>query len=434
MKTYKLVCTTLLLLIYCVSFPVFSLEYTDVYAGVSETFSFFLDPNEGMTSFRTLLISPGGRAESMGNAFTGLADDVSFIEYNPAASSILESTQLGLSHNAWIADTSLETLSYTTRFNNLGIGASVKCLYVSFSEYNYFGEYTSMGYYSETIGAVNVSYNFLAGYDFKGLAAGVTLKSAYRSMPNYADNATNEIIFDSGLLQSGLAFMGDLGLKTQFNFGKFYSSRETNWQVGLSAMNFGAGFSSLGSDTGVTLDDPLPSKVSLGLSYKPIRPLIIVLEFSKPINLQDIALSGKFTVGTGVSVQATTFFAVQAGFFLSGANPRFSLGSEFQLKTYMLNINYTFDLTSSAHPLNRISLSVKADFGDKGRQELSERVDTLYAKGLIAYYKGDLYDAIQAWKEALVLNPGFDPARKGIESAELSLSLQMRIIDIQRLE
>ncbi|HOS29816.1 MAG TPA: UPF0164 family protein [Treponemataceae bacterium] len=412
----------------------YALEYTDVYSDVTEAFSFFVDPNEGLTSFRTLLIPSGGKAESMGNAFTGLADDVSYIEYNPAASSVIDATQIGLYHNAWIADTSLDTLSFTTRFNNLGIGASIKCLYLSFSEYNYFGENTSAGYYSETIGAFNVSYNFLAGYDFKGLAAGASFKTAYRGMPDYADNETDQVIPDSGLLQSGIAFMGDLGLQTRLNAFKFYSSREANMQIGLSAMNFGAGFTSLGSELGAVLDDPLPSKVSLGFSYKPVRPVILVLELSQPVNLQNIALSGRFSAGTGISVQATSFFAVHGGFFLSGGSPRFSLGSEFLLKNYLINVNYTLDFTSSLHPLNRISLSVKVDLGDKGRQETRDKVDELYAKGLQYYYNGDLNEAIVYWNDALALDPGFDPAKRGIESAELSLALQLRIIEIQRLE
>jgi len=38
-----------------------SLEYSDVYADVSEFFSVFIDPNEGLTSFRSLLIPSGGK-------------------------------------------------------------------------------------------------------------------------------------------------------------------------------------------------------------------------------------------------------------------------------------------------------------------------------------------------------------------------------------
>ena len=129
----------------------YALEYTDVYSDVTEAFSFFVDPNEGLTSFRTLLIPSGGKAESMGNAFTGLADDVSILStIRPQVrSSMPPRLVFIIMHGLQIP---LRYSFFTTRFSNLGIGASIKCLYLSFSEYNYFGENTSAGYYSETIG------------------------------------------------------------------------------------------------------------------------------------------------------------------------------------------------------------------------------------------------------------------------------------------
>ena len=53
-----------------------------------------IEENEGETSFRTLLIPIGGRPESLGSAFTGLCDDVSYINYNPAGSCIQNETQI----------------------------------------------------------------------------------------------------------------------------------------------------------------------------------------------------------------------------------------------------------------------------------------------------------------------------------------------------
>lgn len=77
---------------------------------------------------------------------------------------------------------------------------------------------------------------------------------------------------------------------------------------------------------------------------------------------------------------------------------------------------------------------MKVDLGDKGREEIRVKVDELYTKGLEYYYMGDLNKAIVSWNDALSLDPGFDPAKRGIDSAELSLALQMRIIEIQKIE
>lgn len=411
-----------------------ALEHSDIYTDVSTFFSFFIDKNEALTSFRTLLIPSGGKAEALGNAFTGLANDLTYIEYNPAASSVLDETEVGIFHNAWIMDTNIESFIFTSRSKNFGWGGQIKALYVPFTEYDFFGESVSGGYYTEAISALNFSYNFLAGYTFKGLALGTNLKTAFRSMPDYVDSDTDEIGKHSGLGQSGLAFMIDFGLLLRFNAFKYYSSREANMQLGLSLLHFGAGMTGFARSEGIILDDPLPSKINLGLSYKPIRPLTFVLDISQPINLLDTDKSGLLSVGGGLAAQITPFFALHTGLFLSGGNPRFSLGTEFNLLSYLVNVNYTLDLSSSLNPISRFSLGLKMSLGDKGRKEDAEKVDELYAMGLKAYFSMNLEEAISYWEELLGINPGFDPAKLGIRAAQATLDIQNKIRDAQIIE
>jgi len=411
-----------------------SLEYSDVYADVSEFFSVFIDQNEGLTSFRSLLIPSGGRPEALGNAYTGMANDVSYIEYNPAASAVLDETEIGVFHNAWILDTNVESFVFTSRKRNLGWGAQIKALYLPFTEYDLFGNSVSAGYYSETIAAINLAYNFFAGYTFKGLAVGTSFKTAFRSVPDYVNSETDQIDKNAGLGQSGLAFMADLGFLFRFNAFKFYSSREANMQVGLSFMHFGAGITGFAQADGVFLDDPLPSKINLGFSYKPIRPLSFVADISQPLNLQSIGESALLSFGGGMALQITPFFALHSGFFLSGGNPRFSLGSEFMLFSYLANVNYTLDLTSSINPISRFSLALKMNLGDKGRKSDAEKVDEFYVRGLEAYYLLHLEEAIRLWEEALEIDPGFDPAIIAIKAAQATIDIQEKIRDIQKLE
>ena len=59
-------------------------------------------------------------------------------------------------------------------------------------------------------------------------------------MPDYSDKTTGKTISGSGLEQSALAFMADIGIITQFNFFKFYNSRESNCRAGVSFSNLGA--------------------------------------------------------------------------------------------------------------------------------------------------------------------------------------------------
>ena len=51
-----------------------------------------------------LLISNGARATSMGEAFTGLADDVTATYWNPAGLTQMPSIETSLSYAAWFAD------------------------------------------------------------------------------------------------------------------------------------------------------------------------------------------------------------------------------------------------------------------------------------------------------------------------------------------
>ena len=81
------------------SFGLEALDYSSVSSALSDLFHSQVDSNEGTTSFRSLLIPFGGRTESLGSAYTGLCDDVSYLQFNPAAASLQKETQLSLFHN-----------------------------------------------------------------------------------------------------------------------------------------------------------------------------------------------------------------------------------------------------------------------------------------------------------------------------------------------
>ena len=401
-----------------------ALSYSDLITDLSDIFYSFVDKNEGQTSFRSLLIPFGGRSESLGGAYTGLCDDINFLQYNAGAGAVQKESQIALFHNMWIADSKMETIAATTRFKNiphLSLGGFVSCFYLPFTEYNIFGDRVAASYYSETLAAINFSYNFLAGYDFKGFSLGGNLKTAWRGMPNYTDNNTNEVINNSGLAQSGLAFMGDLGLLLQFNFLKFYYSRDPNVRIGFSAQNLGVSLTGWGQE--VVLDDPLPSLLSAGISVKFVKPVTLSLEFQQPINLQNLSTYLKPYIASGISLEFTNFLSVLGGFAIKGGNPRFSVGFEFEVAKVRFNFNYTLDFTSSFSPLNKLSLSLKLKLGDKGRSIIDKQVDEYYQQGLIYYAEADYHAAIDVWKEALKLNKRFDPAKLGIQSAQYQIDM-----------
>lgn len=405
-----------------------ALDYTDLSSILSDTFHDFTGSNEGTSSFRSLLIPMGGRSESMGGAFTGLSDDVSFIDHNPAASSIMKESELAVFHNAWIADSNVETIAGTTRFGRVGIGGKLSCFYIPFTEYDSFGNRTAGSYYSETTAAINTSCNFFPGYTFKGLALGFNAKVSWRSVPDYADNDTNDIISGSGLEQSAIAIMGDIGMMVQFNFMKFYSSRDTNCRIGLSLMNVGAALTGFGKS--VQIDDPLPTIASFGLSYKLLDATTFSAEFQQPINLFDIGERQLFSASLGAEIKITNFFSALAGFKLKGGNPRFSIGGEFDLFNLRVNANYTLDLSSSLNPANHFSLSAKLKLGDNGRAKKRAEVDRLYFMGVEEYAKRNYDKAILHWQQTLKLDKFFDPAKQGIKNARKYQAMLKRMEQI----
>ena len=406
---------------------IYSLDYADISDSLTELGYFNSSKNEGTTSFRSLLIPIGGRPESLGSAYTGLCDDAGYINYNSAASCILTETQASAFHNSWIADSKMDTIVYTTRIDNGGFGLQAGCLYMPFTEYNIFGERVNASYYSETNFAANISYNFLAGYDFKGLALGLTVKTAFRSVPDYTDNNTDSIISLSGLAQSGVGIMADVGMLLQFNFLKFFASRTPNVRIGLSAQNLGAAFTGISSSSGIKLDDPLPTFFAAGMSCQFLPIITATFDIKQPVNLFHPEDYQMFSVSAGLILAFTKQFNLLVGAEIKGGNPRFSVGSELQLSKARLNFNYTLDLTSSLNPVNRISLSAKILLGDRGRAERQKLIDELYSKGLEYYANAEWENAIEQWESVLILNKRYDPAILGIESARAQIEMYNRV-------
>jgi len=388
--------------------------WSGLYQAVSEWLS--PDPYSGLTTFRSLLIPMGGLAEGMGTAYTAVAKDSSYFEANPAASCMLDYTELAVFHNNWIADTKIEGAVYTIRYKGLGFGAAGKWLYLPFTAYDEFGDRSGAGYYSEAMAGFNVSYNFFPGYYFNGVGVGATGKVAYRSMPQVDDGST------AG--NSAVAAMIDVGLLSRFNLLKFYSTRAKNCSVGLVAKNVGPS----------VMGDPLPTTATFGLAYSPIRPLIVSLDVSKPLNLVDLGQSEGLYAAAGALLQVTDFWKIQGGLLVKGGNPRLSIGSSFDVELVRLTVNYTLDLTTQLAPLNRISIQAAFSLGDLGRADLAKKVDTLYLNGLEADARGDMDAAISYWTEALKLDPSFDPARESLATAQGTVDLQKTMESLQRLE
>jgi tetratricopeptide (TPR) repeat protein len=380
-------------------------ENNDFYAWWAEKFASLADPNTGLTVFPTLLIPMGGRYEGMGTAYTAMAQDSSFIESNPAASSLLSQTELSVFHHSWISDTNIEGVVYTVRFNDLGIGVGGKFLYVPFPATNELGATTASAYYSESVATLNISYNLFQSYYFYGLAAGANFKVAYRSIPEVL--AAN---------QSAIAFMADVGFQTSINLLKFYNSRDKNFSFGAVVKNLG--ISTLAGEQ-------LPLMVTAGLAYSPLRPWTLTCDFNYPFSLDPVnAPAERWNIAVGTNVNITSFISVQSGILLKADNPFISLGAALNLSWVDLVMNYNLDLSGRLNPEDKLSIQAQFDLGDFGRKAARDEADRLYLAGLEEYALGHYESAIGFWKNVLELDPKYLPARENIDTVQQTIDLQ----------
>ncbi|MDR0527210.1 MAG: UPF0164 family protein [Spirochaetaceae bacterium] len=374
------------------------------------------DENAGLTAFPVLNIPMGGRSEGMAGAFSAVCDDISFIDWNPAGSAMLTKTELALFHNNWIADTKIESAVFATRIKRVGLSAAAKWLYTPFTEYDGWGERASKGYYSEAAGTLNFSYNFFPGYYYSGFSIGASLKGFFRSTP--------ELAAYSQASQSAGGFAADFGILTRVNLFKFYDSRDKNTSFALVFRNIGP----------PVLEEALPGVATAGMSWKPVRPLLISFDASMPVNIMDISLSEKPYFALGLSAMVTRFLSMRAGGMLKAGSARVTVGSSIEIGATAIEVNYTLDLTTQVQPLNRVTVGVRLDLGDGGRAAAAKIVDSKYLAGLDAYSSGDDEKAMEFFNAALEINPFFDPALEGVAAIKRYRELQQRIKKMESLE
>lgn len=414
------------IIFFSISLPCFSSGYSSI----SKAFNIFTNLHEGEMGFRSLLIHPGGRMAALNGAFTALANDITFFETNPAGSATLKQTELAFFHNAWIADSHLDTISYSMRSGNLGYGASLRCFYIPFSEYDSYGEKISSGYYSETFTTFNIAYNFFNGYKFKGLSLGSSIKFGIVSFPPFQGQiSTNEkvnpkIKKQNALDQMSFAVLVDLGMQFRGNFYKNFDSKEPNIFFGIAIKNIGPPIKG----------DVAPSIFSVGFAYQPAKIFTFSLDFSYPMNILKIKTSGKPFASLGLIFNITKYFSLLSGFGIRGGNPRFTLGGEVNISNIQINANYTLDLTSQTTALNHIIVGIKIFLGDNGRGEKDDRLEAMYIEGLHLYQEKKYKEAIKVWEEVLSLNRYFEPARVGIKSAKNMQTLQTELLKLEQFE
>jgi hypothetical protein len=312
----------------------------------------------------------GSRALSLGGAYTGVANDVYYMDSNPAGGDPSRVFKVSIIHQEWIADANYEAVRLSKGFGNrffLGLGFTY--LYLPFTYYDDYG-YAGGDYtISQCMGTLNAGYVF----DKLNIAVGGNLKVFYSYVPEdlYAD-------------QSYFLIAGDVGVIARTNALKTYIGPDPSLSVGLTVKNLGYS----------AVMPKLPTEVHVGVSYRVVKHLLVTGEAVLPLYEPVYG-----SVGAEFDV-AKTFF-LQGGVQLA-ENPMGGVGFGYRRKDFNIYASYTPSIAFR----NMMSVSVEFTFGETKGVEREKEIHRLVVEALEAFKAGDNEKAEELADVVLELDPG----------------------------
>ncbi len=326
---------------------IFLSAYLPVYADsfVESWLDWFGDEvsdSAGSPAFPLLDIPPGGRFEAMAGAYTAVGGDLGSLESNPAGTAASTGPNLSFFHHEWIADSAIESVGFINSAGPVGFGFEAKYFRVPFTEYDEAGERVTSGAFTEVIGIANASLRFINLRNIS-LSAGANVKAAVRHVPERI--APN---------QSGFSFPFDIGILSNIRLLDFSRTDEKNFSLGFSLKNVGPAVK--------FLEAPLPTELSGGLAYRPLRFLLLSGDVSVPVNTVDMAFYwDDLSYAAGVSVRFTSFLSIHSGARIETGRPGFALGATVRLGKLSFDATYSMDLALGINPLDSLSIGTTLD-------------------------------------------------------------------------
>jgi hypothetical protein len=282
----------------------------------------------------------------MGTAYAAYGGGAEGLDANPASSALMRRAELFLSHRNGIGDSSIEGAAAAGRAGPVGLGAFAKVFLAPFTKYDSSGVPAANGYFTEAVMAGNVALRLMPLAGNGGIAAGANLKCAVRVVPD---------AIASG--QSAYAFAMDMGLLARFRFASLAGPAPANFGAAAVLRNV--------KMSAVPAGYPLPTLLSLGVSYAPVSPVTVDADVNIPVSLDGGGVPVENVDGAlGMEVRISGFAAVHAGFRLKGDNPRLALGTRLGLGPLDLTVNYNLDLMGGVNPLENYSVAATMALGD----------------------------------------------------------------------
>ncbi|MGQ9632253.1 MAG: PorV/PorQ family protein [bacterium] len=383
-----------------------------------------IHPLAGTTGMTFLKIGVGARPVGMGEAFTGVADDVSALYWNPAGLGRLKEPELMLIHTEWFQGIRYEYIGYSHPTGNWGtLSGGVNMVYVTD-----IGETTSEGpTVKSRFGAYDLAANL--GYSkgvLPGLYLGANAKFLYE-MLGYGLAAPKRATI--------MGFAGDLSA--------FYNITETEWyqelypeprwlkefipdSVGFNAQNLGYLLPPTRGNGKVSEDgrDNLPMIFRLGTAH---RFLDNALTYAMDV---DVPLDNYPTAHFGLEYWIADTIAPRLGYKTSVFYNDFPWYHGFEgglgFRWWRIQIDYGLVFYGDLGGTHRVSLIWR--FGERGEvaikkaepvdemaQELIQRLrqaEIHYQKGVVYQQQSNYDAAISEFKKTIELDPSHVQAHK----------------------
>lgn len=255
------------------------------------------------TSVIWLDITPGARANGIGESFTAVADDATASYWNPAGLAFQEegTREITLQHSQWLPqladDLYYEFLGYAQHLEGWGgVGGNITFMSMGEQQEIEAGSTEPIG----TFYTYGISADAAFGTEVApGLAVGLGLKFIYDHL-YYKDNG------------KGSSFAADLGVlyhAPEQSFG--------NISLGATVSNLGPNMSYGGNSE----NNPLPRKLKLGVAYVPfedeLTSLLIAADYTKLLVEIDDGISEEVKDnkwGTGAEFWYYNLLALRAGY------------------------------------------------------------------------------------------------------------------------
>ena len=272
-------------------------------------------------------LGASARADALGDAFAGLADDPSAIFFNPAGLSQLRAAGLSINHNSYLAGSFEETLLFGLPAGNLG-GFAGALQYISWGGLD---KRDALGVSEGIFNDGDVAFSLGWGATFApGLSFGTALHGVQQKI---IDSLYNEISGDLGLLfipnpnfRMGLSYTG-LGT----DLAGFTPAQDL--KLGISAvLNLGRG-----TDVKPLLaGDWEPrgvSRIQCGLEWTIEKYYSLRMGYQAPLSDNQIGGLSGFTTGAGVRIGSFQLDYAFVPYGDLGTSHRVSVGYEFPSET-----------------------------------------------------------------------------------------------------